>query len=54
MITRILRCIVSPTITRETRLPGDLGTRIRDVQVGPYGLVYTLGDRSRPVWLESR
>ena len=36
----------------ETRLLGDLGMRIRDVQVGPDGLVYALADRSRLIRLE--
>lgn len=36
----------------ETRLLGDLGMRIRDVQVGPDGLIYALADRSRLIRLE--
>ncbi len=35
----------------ETRLLGNLDMRIRDVQVGPDGLVYALADRSRLVRL---
>ena len=38
----------------ETRILGDLGMRIRDVEVGPDGLVYALADRSRLIRLELR
>ncbi len=39
---------------KETRLLGNLGMRVRDVQVGPDGLVYALADRSRLIRLEPR
>jgi len=53
-MTRINRLEVGPdgSIGHETRLLGDLGMRIRDVQVGPDGLVYALADRSRLIRLE--
>lgn len=38
----------------ETRLLGDLNMRIRDLQVGPDGLVYALADRSRLIRLDPR
>ena len=55
-LTRINRAELSPdgSIIRETRLLGDLGMRIRDVEVGPDGLVYALADRSRLILLEPR
>ncbi|RLQ23512.1 PQQ-dependent sugar dehydrogenase [Seongchinamella sediminis] len=53
-MTRINRLEVAAdgSIGRETRLLGNLGMRIRDVQVGPDGLVYALADRSRLIRLE--
>ncbi len=39
---------------KETRLLGNLGMRVRDIQVGPDGLVYALADRSRLIRLEPR
>ncbi|QFU77543.1 PQQ-dependent sugar dehydrogenase [Halioglobus maricola] len=39
-------------VGRETRLLGNANMRIRDVQVGPDGLVYLLADRSRLIRLE--
>lgn len=53
-LTRINRLEVAAdgSLGRETRLLGDLGMRIRDVQVGPDGLVYALADRSRLIRLE--
>ena len=56
-MTRINRLEVNPDGSlggRETRLLGDLGMRIRDVQVGPDGLIYALADRSRLIRLEPR
>ena len=55
-MTRINRLEIRPdgTLGRETRLLGNLGMRIRDVQVGPDGLVYALADRSRLIRLEPR
>jgi glucose/arabinose dehydrogenase len=37
---------------KETRLLGNLGMRVRDIQLGPDGLVYALADRSRLIRLE--
>ena len=37
---------------KDTRLVGDLDLGIRDVQVGPDGLLYALADRSRLIRLE--
>ena len=53
-LTRINRLELKPdgSLGRETRLLGNLGMRIRDVQVGPDGLVYALADRSRLIRLE--
>ncbi|TDG15602.1 PQQ-dependent sugar dehydrogenase [Seongchinamella unica] len=53
-MTRINRLEVNAdgSLGRETRLLGDLGMRIRDVQVGPDGLIYALADRSRLIRLE--
>ncbi|MEP5568266.1 MAG: PQQ-dependent sugar dehydrogenase [Halioglobus sp.] len=55
-LTRINRAELNPdgSIIRETRLLGDLGMRIRDVEIGPDGLVYALADRSRLILLEPR
>ena len=39
---------------KETRLLGNLGMRVRDVQVGPDGMVYALADRARLIRLEPR
>lgn len=39
---------------KETRLLGNLNMRIRDLQIGPDGLVYALADRSRLIRLEPR
>lgn len=44
----------SGKLGKETRLLGDLGMRIRDIQVGPDGMVYALADRSRLIRLEPR
>ncbi len=52
-MTRINRLeLEGAGLGRETRLMGDLNMRIRDVQVGPDGLLYVLADRSRLVRLE--
>lgn len=52
-LTRLNRLeLAGDGLGAETRLLGDLGMRIRDVQVGPDGLVYVLADRSRLVRLE--
>ncbi len=52
-LTRINRLeLDGDGLGRETRLLGDLGMRIRDVQVGPDGLLYALADRSRLIRLE--
>ena len=55
-LTRINRLELNTddTIAGETRLLGDLGMRIRDVEVGPDGLIYALADRSRLILLEPR
>jgi glucose/arabinose dehydrogenase len=39
---------------KETRLLGNLGMRVRDIQVGPDGMIYALADRSRLIRLEPR
>ncbi len=52
-LTRINRLELDGNgLGKETRLLGNLGMRIRDVQVGPDGLVYALADRSRLIRLE--
>lgn len=52
-LTRINRLeLEGGGLGRETRLLGNLNMRIRDVQVGPDGLVYALADRSRLIRLE--
>lgn len=52
-LTRINRLELEGSgLGRETRLLGDLSMRIRDVQVGPDGLLYALADRSRLIRLE--
>jgi glucose/arabinose dehydrogenase len=52
-LTRINRLeLDGDGVGKETRLLGDLNMRIRDVQVGPDGLVYALADRSRLIRLE--
>jgi glucose/arabinose dehydrogenase len=55
-LTRInrLELNVDGSLGRETRLLGDLGMRIRDVQLGPDGMIYALADRSRLIRLEPR
>jgi glucose/arabinose dehydrogenase len=54
-LTRINRLeLAGAGLGRETRLLGDLGMRIRDVQVGPDGLVYALADRSRLIRLDPK
>ena len=55
-LTRINRAELNQdgSIVRETRLLGNLGMRIRDVEIGPDGLVYALADRSRLILLEPR
>lgn len=39
---------------QETRLLGNLDMRVRDIAIGPDGLVYALADRSRLIRLEPR
>ena len=52
-LTRINRLeLDGDGLGKETRLLGNLNMRIRDVQVGPDGLVYALADRSRLIRLE--
>ena len=52
-LTRINRLeLDGEGVGRETRLLGDLNMRVRDLQVGPDGLVYALADRSRLIRLE--
>lgn len=52
-MTRINRLeLEGDGLGRETRLLGDLDMRIRDVKVGPDGLLYALADRSRLIRLE--
>ena len=55
-LTRINRLELNAdgSLGRETRLLGNLDMRIRDVQVGPDGLIYALADRSRLIRLEPR
>ena len=54
-LTRINRLeLDGDGLGRETRLLGDLKMRIRDVQVGPDGLVYALADRSRLIRLDPK
>jgi glucose/arabinose dehydrogenase len=54
-LTRINRLELDGAgLGRETRLLGDLNMRIRDVQVGPDGLVYALADRSRLIRLDPK
>lgn len=52
-MTRINRLeLAGDGLGRETRLLGDLNMRIRDVKIGPDGLLYALADRSRLIRLE--
>jgi glucose/arabinose dehydrogenase len=52
-LTRIARLeLDGEGLGQETKLLADLGMRIRDVQVGPDGLVYALAAGSRLVRLE--
>jgi len=52
-LTRINRLeLENDGLGKETRLLGNLGMRIRDVQVGPDGHVYALADRSRLIRLD--
>lgn len=52
-LTRINRLeLQGDGLGKETRLLGDLNMRVRDVQVGPDGLLYALVDRSRLIRLE--
>lgn len=55
-LTRINRLELNAdgSLGRETRLLSNLDMRIRDVQVGPDGLIYALADRSRLIRLEPR
>lgn len=52
-LTRINRLeLDGDGVGKETRILGNLNMRIRDIQVGPDGLVYALADRSRLIRLE--
>lgn len=51
--TRIARlALAGDAVTEEITLMKDLGWRVRDVRVGPDGLVYALADESRLIRLE--
>jgi aldose sugar dehydrogenase len=53
-LTRINRLELEGNgLGKETRLLGDLNMRIRDVQIGPDGMLYALADRSRLIRLEA-